>query len=275
MIKPYLVGAFSVASVAFTTLSAPVSAAVINFDDQGFSGPTQFDQAGDAQTLRIDTADGKVTFKGGVLLTNATNLPANRSTTYATANNITNIQNNPTRKNPLVIEFENPVENFFLDVLNGVPVPSLNYTVADDIGNSSTFALESNTQGGFQKIGFQASGKRITITPDTSAAALAPRFSAGAYDFFIDNVTFNTALPSDLLDPIDEVVVPATPTPGPMPTPTLPTPVPNPGSGPNNPPSTPTPVPMPGAEPTAVPEPTGMLSLLAIGAFGLYKKVKQ
>lgn len=297
MNKTSLVGALSVASLAFTALEKPTFAAVINFDDQGFSGPSQFDLAGDAQTLSINTDVGSVTFTGGVILTNATNLPANRSATYGTANNIRGIRDNFTRQNPLVIEFENPVENFFLDVFNGVPIPSLNYTVADDIGNSSTFSLESNARGGFQKIGFQATGQRITITPDTSAAALEPRFSKGAYDFLIDNVTFNTSLPDDLLDPIDEVVVPMPEPPlDPSPVPVEePSPVeepeepeePSPVEEPQTPepmpmptsPSTPDtpiePTPLPGPDPTSVPEPTGVLSLLAVGAFGLYKKSKK
>lgn len=282
MNKTSLVGALSLASIAFTALEESTFAAVINFDDQGFSGPSQFDLAGDAQTLNIDTDAGNVTFIGGVILTNATNLPANRSTTYGTANNIRGIRDNFTRQNPLVIEFENPVENFFLDVFNGVPIPSLNYTVADDIGNSSTFSLESNARGGFQKIGFQATGQRITITPDTSAAALEPRFTRGAYDFLIDNVTFNTSLPDDLLDPIDEVVVPMPESP-PAPSPTEEPPTeepqtPEPMPMPTSPstPDTPTePIPLPGPDPTSVPEPTGVLSLLAVGAFGLYKKSKK
>ncbi|MEL6604627.1 MAG: hypothetical protein AAFP20_15535 [Cyanobacteria bacterium J06614_10] len=295
MQKACLFGTLSAASLVGLSVvggGAPALAVAINFDDQGLSGPRFFNSAGDAQILNVDTSAGNVRFSGGVILTNATNAPANQTSTYGTANNLEadGIRNNPTRQNPLVIEFETPVENFFLDVFNGIPLP-LDYTVADDIGNFSTFSLLSNLQSGFQKIGFQAAGKRITITPDTSAEALAPRFSEGAYDFFIDNINFNTALPNDLLEPVEEVIVPmpdAAPEPeqpgpeqpepeqpeseqpepeqpGPMPDP-VPKPIseqaPTPGASPL--PSSPSPV--------KVPEPVSILSMLMLSGLGLLRR---
>ncbi|MEL6161520.1 MAG: hypothetical protein AAGJ95_14525 [Cyanobacteria bacterium J06554_11] len=260
--------------------SAPALAIAINFDDQGLFGPRFFNSAGDAQTLNIETSAGNVRFSGGVVLTNATNAPANQTSTYGTANNLEAdfIRNNPTRKNPLVIEFESPVENFFLDVFNGIPLP-LDYTVADDIGNFATFSLLSNLQSGFQKIGFQAAGKRITITPDTSAEALLPRFPEGAYDFFIDNINFNTALPDDLLDPVEEVVVPAADpepapdlSPSPQPQQPDPMPAPVPVSNPSPEPA-PEPPPIPSSPPPVkVPEPVSILSVLTIGGLRLLRR---
>ncbi|MEO1619966.1 MAG: PEP-CTERM sorting domain-containing protein [Cyanobacteria bacterium J06632_3] len=256
-----LVRAAMLAPLAVLASPSFSRAAKITFDDQGFSGPSLFDQAGDAVTLNIQTDNGNVRFEGGVLLTNATNSPANQTTTYGTANGLSGglfpIQENPTRKNPITITFENPVQNFFLDVFNGLSVSGLQYTVADDIGNSSTFSLDANNQGGFQKIGFQATGTTVTVTADTTADAVSP-FPAGAYDFFIDNVTFNAPLPNDLLDPFDEVVVPM-PEPAPIPDPA---PIPNPN-----------PVePSPSSSPVSVPEPVSVLSMLTIGVFSLVRR---
>lgn len=263
MNKAYFISAFSVVSIL--GFGEPTLAAVINFDDQGLSGPSFFDLAGDAQTLNINTDFGNVRFEGGVILTNATNAPANRSSAYGTANKAGfGIRDNPTRKNPLTIEFASPIENFFLDVFNGLPVRSgLNYTVADDLGNFSTFSLVSNLQGGFQKIGFAAAGKKITVTADTSPGAASP-FPNGAYDFFIDNIFFNAELPDDLLEPVEEVIVP-TPTPTPVPTPTpMPTPTP------------PMPTPDPKSpDPASVPEPVGVLGILTVSALGFFRKGKR
>ena len=280
MNKTWIVSALSLAAVTATASTAAV-AAVINFDAQGLFGPKTFNLAGNAQPLVVETNAGRVRFEGGVILSNVTNLPANSSSIYGTANNITNIDNNPTRRKSLTIEFENPVENFFLDVFNGVPVPQLNYTVADDIGNAATFELASNNQSGFQKIGFPAAGRRITITPDTSAAALEPEFAAGAYDFLIDNITFNTALPNDLLNPVDEVSMPVPTQPAQPQRPALPMPAPTPvlPGSPTTPQPTqedPTPIGAPTEPvPVAVPEPAGILGLLAMSALGFFKAAKQ
>ncbi|MEL6353638.1 MAG: PEP-CTERM sorting domain-containing protein [Cyanobacteria bacterium J06627_28] len=256
MNKVYILGAISAASMTAVASTASI-AAIINFDDQGLSGPKTFNLAGNARTLSIDTDAGEVTISGGVILQDVTFLPANSSAVYGTANNVTNIDNNSTRKKSLTIKFKEPVTNFFLSVFNGLPVPNLNYTVADDMGNASTFALSGSNQGGFQKIGFPAAGKMVTITPDTSASALAPNFEPGAYDFLIDDITFNTELPGDLLDPVSEVV---------MPTPTEPT-EPSAPDEPTTEPITPTPE---FPEPVAVPEPTGILGLLTVGAFAKF-----
>lgn len=273
MNKIYILGAISAASMTAVANTAAI-AAIINFDDQGLSGPKTFNLAGNAKTLSIDTEAGEVTISGGVILQDVTFLPANSSAVYGTANNVTNIDNNPTRQRSLTIKFKEPVTNFFLSVFNGLPVPNLNYTVADDMGNASTFALSGSDQGGFQKIGFPAAGKMVTITPDTSAAALAPSFQPGAYDFLIDDITFNTDLPSDLLDPISEVVMP-TPEPPIPETPIPDTPSPDTPMEPDVP-QTPTTEPITPVfpEPTAVPEPTSILGLLTVGALAFWRQSK-
>lgn len=188
---------------SFVCVGNSAKAAVINFDDQGLTGPNLFRDAGPAQTLNIATEFGNVRFEGGVILTNPTNLPANRSSVYGTAEFLgdTAINNpiDPSLSNPIRITFENPIENFFLDILNG-NTQEVEYTVLDNIGNSATFALPSNLDEGFQKIGFGATGNLVNV----SALELEGDIP---FDFFIDNITFNEELPEDLLEPIEEVVV--------------------------------------------------------------------
>lgn len=244
------IGAVLIASIA--GFASPASAIQINFDDQGLLGPDNFNEAGDAQTLDIATGIGNVRFEGGVIISAATNL-FNETSVYGTGNNIDNfiadasIDDNFTRQNPLIIEFENPIENFFIDVFNGLPEPGLEYTVADDIGNSSTFALDSVQAGGFQTIGFPATGTVVTIAADISD-------TNGAYDFFIDNINFNAALPDDILEAVEEVVVPTPPS----------TPIPTPIANPSEP-----------SDPVSVPEPFSIVSLLVAGALAVSQKIRQ
>jgi len=161
-------------------------ATVINFDDQGLSGPSVFASAGPAVSIPINTVDGLVTFNGGVILTQTVSLPANSTSLYGTADFA-----GPTYLNPLTIVFANPVTNFFLDVYNGNTV-AVDYTVSDNAGNSSSFTLDPNLSGGKTQIGFAATGDIISIfaTPATNAGAV--------FDFFIDNINFNVPLPPDL-----------------------------------------------------------------------------
>jgi hypothetical protein len=167
-----------------TGLSSQAFAVTVNFDDQGLSGPSIFASAGPAQTLDITTSDGNVQFKGGVILTNTTNLPANQTSIYGTAS-----FGDPSLSNPLTIKFANSIQNFFLDVYNG-NTEDITYTVADNSGNSETFTLAPNLDGGTSQIGFAAVGTEVTITSSIG--------SSTAYDFFIDNITFNEALPPNL-----------------------------------------------------------------------------
>lgn len=168
----------------------PASAITINFDDQGLSGPSFFATAGPAQSLNIDTSFGNVLFEGGVILEQTSNLPANQTAIYGTASFA-----DSSLVNPLKITFESPVQNFFLDVYNGNIEPII-YTVADNAGNSSSFSLDPNLQGGQSKIGFEATGTEITIASSIGSSI--------DFDFFIDNITFNEDLPDDLPDPVSE-----------------------------------------------------------------------
>jgi hypothetical protein len=123
-------------------------------------------------------------------LTNATNLPADETSLYGTADTA-----DPSLANPLTVTFSSPISNFFLDVINGNTV-SVDYTVADNLGNTATFLIAPNTSSGVRTIGFAATGTLITITAGPAIGGCC------GFDFFIDNVHFNEALPPGLTTPL-------------------------------------------------------------------------
>ena len=169
------------AGAAILTCTQAGFGSVINFDDQGLTGPSTFGAAGPAQVHTI-TVDGvTATFTGGVILENTTNLPANQTALYGTANFGTGLSN------PLTITFSQPITNFFLNVYNGLTT-NIDYVVSDNAGNSSMFNLQPNLSSGQTLIGFAATGTEVTI------------FSAsrGGFDFFIDNIRFDEPLPPEL-----------------------------------------------------------------------------
>jgi hypothetical protein len=162
--------------------ASPARATVIDFETQP-AGPSLFSLVvGAPQTVNI----GAATFTGGGILTQTTNLPADQTNVYGTAD----FAPGP-MLNPLTITFSSNIKNLFLDVFNGEPFNE-NYTVADNLGNSATFTLVPNLNGGQTTIGFPATGDVITIS---SAATY------GAFDFFIDNIHYNESLPPNLQVP--------------------------------------------------------------------------
>lgn len=190
------------AVLASSALASAASATVINFDDQGLTGPSLFSQV--TPSSPVITLDGvTATFSGGGILTAATNLPANRTSIYGTASFLDG------GLNPITVAFSDPIENFALTVLNG-DTSSARYRLFDEIGNSSTFTLQPNLNGGASTLGFAASGRMISILALVEDGGIEanignpndPRF----FDFFIDNISFNAELPSDIVTP-DEVVV--------------------------------------------------------------------
>lgn len=168
----------------------------INFET--LTGPSTFAAAGNAQTLNIATTIGTVTFSGGVILTAATNLPADETSIYGTAGNAANIGVTVGSgfTNPLVVTFPVPITNFFLDVLNGNVIP-VDYQLADNMGNTASFDLVPNLSGGQKTIGFAATGTQVTIT------ALNGQSTPGGitWDYFIDNIHFDEPLPNQVPEP--------------------------------------------------------------------------
>jgi hypothetical protein len=155
-------------------------AEVINFDDQGLSGPSTFAAASPSpQHLDIATSIGTVQFDGGVILTNTTNLPANQTSLYGTADFGSNLSN------PLTVTFPSNISNFFLDVYNGETF-NVDYRVSDNAGHSATFNLVPNLSSGTTQVGFPATGNIVSV----EAISGLP-----AWDFFIDNIHFNEPLP--------------------------------------------------------------------------------
>lgn len=161
-------------------ISSGLNAAMIDFEDR--TGPDLFANAGPAQTLVYNVDGVTVTFSGGVILRNATNAPANQTSLYGTA-----YFGDPTLTTPLTVTFSAPITNFFLDVYNGLTSDTM-YTVSDNAGNSAAFTLIPNFSSGRSQIGFPAAGTVVTIASGSSTI----------WDFAIDNVHFNEALPPSL-----------------------------------------------------------------------------
>src|SRR4029077_5866787 len=105
-------------SILFTGAQRPAFPSTIDFENQcpggvKTAGPCSslFANADNAQSLNVPTAIGGVTFQGGVLLDNATNLPADETVIYGTAGNAADIGVFPGSgfTNPLTITFPAPI----------------------------------------------------------------------------------------------------------------------------------------------------------------------
>ena len=138
------------------------------------------------------------TVSGGVILTNATNLPADETSIYGTAGNASNIgvSLGTGFTNPLVVTFPVPISNFFLDVLNGNIIP-VAYDLSDNAGNSASFNLAPNLNGGLKTVGFAAAGTVVDITAATGQTTA----TGMTWDFFIDNIHFDEPLPTQTPEP--------------------------------------------------------------------------
>jgi len=168
-----------------------VYASIIDFDSLALVGPSTYAAAGPTRDLSIATGDANspnVTITGGTVLTNETFLPADHSSLYGTAFFGSTYPAPAHAYAPsIVLTFANPISNFFLDVYNG-QVFNVTYTVSDELGHSSSFQLVPNLNSGASQIGFATVGSVITITSD----------AGNLWDFSIDNIGFNEALPSTI-----------------------------------------------------------------------------
>ncbi|WP_347986662.1 hypothetical protein [Methylomonas sp. AM2-LC] len=167
------------------------NASLIDFDSIPLSGPGTYAAAGATIDLTIATGDinaPSVSITGGTVLTNETFLPANSSSLYGTAFFGTTFPApGHAYSNSIVLTFANPISNFFMDVYNG-QVFNVTYTVSDNNGHSSSFLLAPNLNSGTSQIGFAAAGSVITVTSDAGSL----------WDFSIDNIGFNQALPTSI-----------------------------------------------------------------------------
>jgi uncharacterized protein (TIGR03437 family) len=150
----------------------------INFEAQcpgGVQGAgpcsTEFQFAGPAQTLNVPTSLGTVTFQGGILLDDATNLPADETAVYGTNTGGGYAQ-------AITITFPTAVTNFYFTLINGVTQTEA-YTVSDNAGHSSSFSVLANTSSGVQGTGFLTAGTVITITT-TDLSFSTPLNSGGS-----------------------------------------------------------------------------------------------
>ena len=116
-----------VGTVTLIPLSAQAATATtITFDN--ITGPSEF--AGTTSTSpTIDSA----TFRGGVILTAETNMPADQTSVYGTSSDYGCNGCLPT----ISISFAEPVNNVSLDVLNGETF-QVTYTVVDSAGGEQS-----------------------------------------------------------------------------------------------------------------------------------------
>jgi PEP-CTERM motif len=185
------VPAFVFASLLLSTISA--SATVIDLEDQP-AGLTAFGPTSGAQTLTYTFGALTATFNGGVILTNEQLQTTDNSNVYATISARNN--GDGTLTNPLTVTFNQPIQNFSIDVLNAA---AGDYELFDNAGHTSFFTLAvqggSVFTGGFATAG-TAAGTVISIQELNIVG-----FPAGTFDFAIDNVSFNSAVAGAVPEP--------------------------------------------------------------------------
>jgi hypothetical protein len=191
------VAAAWLAAGAAMVAAVPAHAIVINFQAAGVPGrgPT-FAGAGNAQTVTITAGGYDVVLSGGVMLgPNINFLPADSGVAYGTAD-FANAGGQSGYTNPITIRFfeagtttARNVSNFFIDVFNGNTVP-VNYTLTDNLGQTFTFNIANNLSGGTRSFGIPSAGHTFTVLGNAP-----PPGACCAWDFFLNNVGFNEALP--------------------------------------------------------------------------------
>lgn len=136
-------------------------------DFEEFSGPTFF--TGIQPPLTV----GLATFSGGQILDATNFLPANPTSVYGTAFFC------PGCLPTLTIDFAEPVSDLSIFLMNGQTFV-VTYFVEDDQGGMTQITLPANSNSGAGTVMLPSSGiRKATISG-----------SAGAWDFFIDNISF-------------------------------------------------------------------------------------
>jgi hypothetical protein len=184
-------------SFAPLTLVSPAYALIINLQASGVTGTgCCFAQAGNAEQVSITTGGYTVVLSGGTPLgPNISNLPATDSIAYGTSDTYTVGESgytNPIKINFYAADTNTPknVTNFFSNVYNGNTV-SVKYTLANSLGNALTYTIGNNFSGGQQTFGLPSVGS-------SSFTILAGPAIGGCcgWDYFVDDIGFNQALPS-------------------------------------------------------------------------------
>jgi hypothetical protein len=131
-----------------------------------------------------------VTLEGGALFDAIANLPADETAVYGTAGNASAIGVNQGSGfiNPITILFPTKISNFSVDVLNG-NTQTVDYRLADNLGNTADFNLAPNLNGGLKTISFATAGNQVTISAVTGQSTP----TGMTWDFLIDNVKYVTS----------------------------------------------------------------------------------
>jgi pimeloyl-ACP methyl ester carboxylesterase len=165
-------------SVAVLLLPRLAQGQTSTIDFEQFAGPNVF------QTADPPLMAASATITGGELLRGTTFLPADQTTVYGTASFCSGCL--PT----ITIQFNQPVSNFSVFVINGEPF-EVTYTVQDDQGGLQTQSFPGNSDAGAGTINLPSSNiLQVTITSNDSSN----------WDFFIDNVSFTPAIAA--IDPV-------------------------------------------------------------------------
>jgi hypothetical protein len=165
----------SLVTCAAALMAVQAKADEVNFEDQP-AGSSTF--GAPAQTLVYNFGGLTATFSGGTILTDETSQSTDDSNVYATAS----FGSGDT--NPLVITFNQAIQNFQIEILNAI---AGSYTMSDNAGHSLAFSL-ATTGGSLATEGFAATGTKVSILFN------GPPDGFATYDFAIDNVTFDQPL---------------------------------------------------------------------------------
>ena len=187
----------ALSGAAVLALAGAANATIINLQSAGVTGTGSFFVgAGNEEDLSIVAGGYLVKLQGGTPLgPNIASLPATDSIAYGTAD-FANTGSQSGYTNPITISFfdattlaPKDVTNFFVTLLNG-NTTNVDYTIADNLGTTSTFNIGSNFSSGQRIFGIAAAGNVITVTGGTP-----PQGACCAWDYFVNDIGFNQATP--------------------------------------------------------------------------------
>lgn len=189
--------AATVAVAVAVIASGNAHATVVGLQAAGVTGTgPYFCGAGNATPIDVTAGGYTIALSGGTPLgPNISNLPATDSIAYGSADFANSCDSQSGYTNPISIQFYQAgtntpanVNNFFINLYNGNTVP-VNYTLQDNLGHGAVFNVAPNLSSGQQTFGFASAGSSFTITGGTATGGCC------AWDFFVDDIGFNQALP--------------------------------------------------------------------------------